>query len=76
MEIRQSDGLVLSGRTRSNRLGYIDMNELFEQQARDLAIMAASEGYSLKPILEPIVTVTLSENIEDQEALTTQALED
>ncbi|MBQ3569554.1 MAG: hypothetical protein IJA20_02650 [Methanocorpusculum sp.] len=52
------------------------MNELFEQQARDLAIMAASEGYSLKPILEPIVTVTLSENIEDQEALTTQALED
>lgn len=40
------------------------MNELFEQQARDLAIMAAAEGYSLKLILEPIVTVTLSKTVD------------
>lgn len=52
------------------------MNELFQQQARDLAIMAASEGYSLRIVLEPIVTVTLSETIKDHEPITVQALEE
>lgn len=52
------------------------MNDLFQQQARDLAIMAASEGYSLKIVLEPIVNITLSETLEDHESLTVQALEE